>query len=43
MMVLKIIKSTREYADEIAWVLRPIPSFAFGDGVLNIAAKKVFY
>ena len=40
--ILKIIPSTRDAALGIQWVLRMIPSFAFGYGVQNIGQKELF-
>lgn len=34
--ILKIIKSTRDAGNALQWIFRLIPSFAFGDGVVNL-------
>jgi ATP-binding cassette, subfamily A (ABC1), member 3 len=39
---MRIIPSTRSAANAIQWILRIIPSFSFGYGVLNIGNKELF-
>jgi len=38
-LVLRIIPSTRDFAKTISWVLRIIPSFSFGNGILLLGNK----
>lgn len=40
--ILRIIPSTRSAANAIQWIVRFIPSFSFGFGVLNIGNKELF-
>ena len=40
--ILRLIKSTHDAGIIVGWVLRAIPSFSFGYGVLNIASKETY-
>lgn len=39
--ILQIIESTRDVGKALVWVLRIVPSFAFGEGMLNLAIKDL--
>ena len=41
-LILRFIKSTRDAGLIIGWVLRLIPSFAFGYGILNISSRETY-
>lgn len=41
-MVLRLIKSTRNTARIVSWILRIFPSFCFGYGVINIANESLY-
>ena len=40
--ILRIIKSTNSVALIIGWILRLIPSFSFGYGILNISSRDTY-
>jgi len=40
--ILRIIDSTRNLGIGIGWILRLIPSFSFGYGVLNIGNRSLY-
>jgi hypothetical protein len=42
MFILRLIESTREYGKGLSWIFRVIPSFAFGDGVLNTSSRSLY-
>jgi len=42
MFVLRMIPSTREHVKPIIWILRIIPSFAFGYGLICIANNELY-
>lgn len=39
---MRIIPSTADAANGIAWVLRLFPSFCFADGLLNIGSREFY-
>lgn len=39
---MRIIPSTADAANGIAWVLRIFPSFCFADGLLNIGSRELY-
>lgn len=41
-LILRLIPSTREYGIIVGWILRIIPSFSFGYGVINISSKTAY-
>lgn len=40
--ILRIINSTKNIGLGIGWILRLIPSFSFGYGILNIGSKSLY-
>lgn len=41
-LILRIIPSTRSVGKIVGWILRLIPSFGFGYGIINIASKSTY-
>lgn len=40
--ILRLIKSTRSIGVALGWILRLVPSFSFGYGVLNIGSRTLY-
>ena len=41
-LILRLIPSTRSIALDIQWIVRLLPSFCFGYGVLNIGNRVLY-
>lgn len=40
--IMRLIPATRNFAKTFAWVLRMIPSFSFGIGLINLSNKTLY-